>query len=66
MDTRQWVQCPLPRAPFHDNNYSTSKEIFAMPELVLIKNVGFILISRSDYNALTTKDPNVFYFIYDT
>ena len=37
-----------------------------MPELVLIKNVGFILISRSDYNALTTKDPNVFYVIYDT
>lgn len=36
-----------------------------MPELVLIKNVGFILISRSEYNALAKKDPNVFYFIYD-
>lgn len=36
-----------------------------MPELVLIKNVGFVLISRTDYNNLVTKDPNVFYFIYE-
>jgi len=27
-------------------------------------NVGFVLISEADYTALTTKDPNIFYFVY--